>query len=426
MSSLQLFLSLDTPPEHLSKNAILALDGTHATIHLRADLQNRTIQKAARMLSNLGFVDISLQGDWELEQQWCFYNASINPRNNVSIQWCDNDDTLHLERLKDSFTFAKRVVNDTPENVSPEYLADSASRYIRSLAEADITVNKIIGTDLQHAGWHGIYQVGRGSSRPPVMLEIDYNPSGSDDTPVTTALVGKGITFDSGGYSIKSNQGMLNMKADMAGAATVTAALGLAISNGLSSRVKLYLCCAENLISGHAYKLGDIITYKNGTTVEIHNTDAEGRLVLADGLLAATEAGAATIIDAATLTGAALVALGTQYNAVFSMDDALSSRAIDSATKVNEPAWRLPLAPWHRNQCPSSYADTANSSSVKGGGYGGASNAAGFLSRFVANDGQGWLHFDLAAAFSDGSHQHGPAGATGQGIRTIAQLLLDA
>ncbi len=223
---------------------------------------------------------------------------------------------------------------------------------------------------------------------------------------MSVALVGKGITFDSGGYSIKASEGMLGMKADMGGAATVTAALGLAIQNGLDKRVKLYLCCAENLISGRAYKLGDILTYKNGTTVEVVNTDAEGRLVLADGLQAACASGATRVIDAATLTGAAVMAVGRNYNAIFSPSQPLLALTQQKAALVAENVWPLPLEPWHKEMCPSAYADTANSRPVKGGGAGGASNAAGFLWRFV-NEGVDWLHIDLAAAFEDNASASG-------------------
>jgi PepB aminopeptidase len=235
--------------------------------------------------------------------------------------------------------------------------------------------------------------------------------------------VGKGITFDSGGYSIKPSEGMLTMKCDMGGAATVTAGLAIAIQRGIDKRIKLFLCCAENLISGHAYKLGDILTYKNGTTVEIVNTDAEGRLVLADGLMAAGETGAPLIIDAATLTGAALVAVGQEYNALFGLDKALVSEVQQFAEEEFEAAWPLPLEKWHQNNCPSPYADTANSRAQKGGGYGGASNAAGFLSRFVPNEGQGWVHIDLAASFQNSAGSLWAAGATTLGMRTVARTL---
>ena len=153
------------------------------------------------------------------------------------------------------------------------------------------------------------------------------------------------------------------------------------------------------------------------------NTDAEGRLVLADGLLKASEYQPKRIIDAATLTGAAHVAVGNHYNAIFSRDKALRELAMDVAEQVNEPAWPLPLEAFHQHNCPSPYADTANSRPQKGGGAGGASNAAGFLSRFVPDEGKGWLHVDLAAAFNSSATDTQPAGATAQGIRMLASLL---
>jgi PepB aminopeptidase len=157
--------------------------------------------------------------------------------------------------------------------------------------------------------------------------------------------------------------------------------------------------------------------------MEVANTDAEGRIVLADGLLAAAETGAETIIDAATLTGAALMATGADYTALFALDQNMIEKAKMAAEEVHEPVWQLPLEVWHQDKCPSAFALTANSRPQKGGGAGGASNAAGFLSRFVSNDGQGWLHMDLAAAYNSSGNGLYAAGATGQGIATIAALL---
>ncbi len=304
-------------------------------------------------------------------------------------------------------------------------LCQSAVKLLTELAPGKIHYEIVSGESLRDGGYTGIWQVGRGSSRPPALLKLDFNPSGKTDEPTAAALVGKGITFDSGGYSIKESLGMLTMKCDMGGAATVTAGLALAISRGLNKRVQLFLCCAENLISGHAYKLGDILTYRNGVTVEIVNTDAEGRLVLADGLLEAGTTGAPFILDAATLTGAAVTAVGSDYNAVFSLDEVLRNRYLGFAAAENEPHWPLPLEPFHQGACPSPYADTANSKAVKGGGAGGASNAAGFLSRFVPNDGEGWVHVDLAGSFAGTDSGLWAAGATGLGIRTIARALLE-
>lgn len=424
---LHVSIAADKAEQKWGNNTLLSPTSQGYQIHLAGSDPLRSMQRAARSLNNLGIVQLQLSGSgWSKDLQWAFYQGFCTAKNHDGVAF-NNDlgDAEQLVQLAQCFSFAKKMINDTPEMLSPVALAEQAEAFIRAIApEGSVSAALITGADLVDAGWHGIYQVGRGSTRPPALLVLDFNPGAKQDAPVAAALVGKGITFDSGGYSIKPTEGMAAMKCDMGGAATVTAALALAILQGLNQRVKLILCCAENLISGHAYKLGDIITYKNGTTVEIVNTDAEGRLVLADGLMCATESKAPLIIDAATLTGAAMVAVGGEYNALFSLDKPLAARALQHATHEQEATWQLPLEKWHQQQCPSPYADTANSRPVKGGGAGGASNAAGFLSRFVAEDGKGWLHFDLAAAFNNSANSHWAAGATGHGIRTIAATLL--
>lgn len=422
MTTLDIFLSSQEAPAHWGKHANLSFNAAGATIHLCTAASSDIIQKAARKLDGL-CQSVSLKGDWTLEQQWAFAMGFDNAQKNAPGQWCDNADKSSLVALFSAYQFARDLVNGSPEDIYPQSLCNKVQTWMESLAGDQITARHWVGEQLKDAGWVGIYHVSRGSTRPGVLLELDYNPTGNDKAPVAAALVGKGITYDSGGYSIKPNESQSFMKCDMAGAATVAGALGLAIQQGLNKRVKLYLCCAENLISGHAYKLGDILTYKNGVTAEILNTDAEGRLVLADGLLAASESGASVIIDAATLTGAAIAALGKDYNALFSMDNELQRQALELANQCNEPAWPLPLEPFHRDKCPSPYADTANSRAQKGGGEGGASNAAGFLSRFVREDGKGWLHFDIASAFHNTSTSKRAAGGTAIGFRTIAAIL---
>ncbi|EMV9345930.1 aminopeptidase PepB, partial [Vibrio alginolyticus] len=249
----------------------------------------------------------------------------------------------------------------------------------------------------------------------------DYNPTGDENAPVFACLVGKGITFDSGGYSLKPSTFMSAMKADMGGSGTITGGLGLAILRGLNKRVKLILCCAENMVSGRALKLGDIITYKNGKTVEIMNTDAEGRLVLADGLIYASEQKPELIIDCATLTGAAKNALGNDYHALMSFDDELSHQALTAASQEKEGLWPLPLADFHREMLPSNFADLSNISS---GDYSpGASTAAAFLSYFVEDYKKGWLHFDCAGTYRKAASDKWAAGATGMGVRTLARFL---
>lgn len=426
MSRLSVSITTQAPADYYSVGTVLTVNGQTALIHLLEPLDNLSvIKKAARSLDALGILQVELIGNWQIEQQWAFAQSFTTTKKQHHIKWCADDNANELSHRYQAMVFTRNITNATPEDLSPEILANTCEDWLISISDKNISSKRWVGEALKEQGWMGIYHVGRGSTRPPVLIEIDYNPSGDINAPISACLVGKGITFDSGGYSIKSSEGMLSMKCDMGGAATVTGALGLAILRGLDKRVKLFLCCAENLISGHAYKLGDVITYKNGTTVEVVNTDAEGRLVLADGLMAATETGAKMIIDAATLTGAAMVALGEEYNAFFALDKALQQRVLSYSEQEFEPSWCLPLEKWHQNKCPSAFADTANSKAQKGGGGGGASNAAGFLSRFVKEDGKGWLHIDLAAAYNASGTVYMPIGATAQGIRTIARALLE-
>jgi PepB aminopeptidase len=424
MSQLAVQLTDQPAAAHWGQSALVSFQHDKATIHLSQDEDSyRTIRKAGRKLDSLGIEYLKITGNWDIEQQWALALSFTTVRKQQRIEWLNDDNRRELVHRYQALLFTRNQVNATPEDMSPERLALGSVEWLQSLSAKNISYQMWTGEELVKQGWMGLYHVGRGSKRAPVLLEVDYNPTGDPHAPISAALVGKGITFDSGGYSIKSSEGMLDMKCDMGGAATVTGGLGLAILRGLNKRIKLFLCCAENLISDHAYKLGDIITYKNGTTVEVVNTDAEGRLVLADGLMAASETGAGLIIDAATLTGAAHVAMGSDYNALLGLDQNLQQRMLAYAEQEQELAWSLPLEKWHREKCPSNFADTANSRAQKGGGAGGASNAAGFLSRFVADDGKGWVHMDLAAAYNANGNACEPAGATAQGIRTIARAL---
>ncbi|MFT5758081.1 MAG: PepB aminopeptidase [Alteromonadaceae bacterium] len=385
----------------------------------------RKIQKSARSIENLGAKQVRLVGElWTEEAQWVFALGFTCVGKLRNVEFTGNAQIVNtLNNKLAVYAWSRDLTNQTPAELYPMKLAEITAEYISALAPAHVSSTIIADEDLLKEGWVGIYNVGKGSINKPCLLEVDYNPTGDKNAPVTACLVGKGITFDSGGYSIKSNAGMFDMKCDMGGAAVVAGALALAIKTGLDKRIKLFLCCAENMINNDAYKLGDILTYKNGVTVEVANTDAEGRLVLADGLMAASATGSPLIIDAATLTGAAVMATGGNYSALFSLDDELSAQVKQCAVQVNEPLYQLPLESWHRDNCPSAFADTANSTTTKGGGAGGASNAAGFLSRFVENDGKGWLHFDLAAAYNGNENSLWATGATGLSIATIAELI---
>lgn len=423
----RLTVTLSTSPanEAWGEKNTLTSNGQGFTIHITSDSVKDNlvvIQKGARKIQSNGVEHVSFDGQWDKEQQWAFYLGFVTAKHTQTVQWSD-EHASELMKMQMAFDWTRKMTNLPPQDVYPLSLANQTVEFISQLAPEHVTSEVVVGDDLLKQGWIGTHSVGRASAHPPVLLTLDYNPTGDDNAPVNYALIGKGITFDSGGYSIKASEGMVSMKCDMGGAATVAGALALAISQGLDKRVKLILCCAENLIAGNAYKLGDVLTYKNGTTVEIVNTDAEGRVVLADGLLHAQELGAEKIIDAATLTGAAMAALGSDYNALFALDQDMSLKAQQAAKEVNEGAWPLPLEKFHQNHCPSAYADTANSRPQKGGGTGGASNAAGFLSRFVENDGKNWLHMDLAGAFLNSPTDKYAAGATAMGVRTIAKLI---
>ncbi|WP_404400264.1 aminopeptidase PepB [Idiomarina seosinensis] len=429
-SALPIYLTKTVPVDYISNNAVVCFKDNAAHIILQDSEQDnlRRIQKAGRQLDNQAIGAVKMAGDgWDKERQWALSLGFTSTLSTNEVQWHDDDSDSaeQLKNLSEVYRFTRELVNLSAEEIYPLSLAERVAEHLSALAPEQVSYEIIKGEQLKQAGWMGIYTVGRASQHEPAMLVLDYNPTGDEKASVSSALIGKGITYDSGGYSIKASEGMLSMKCDMGGAATVSGALSLAIRNKLNKRVKLFLCCAENMIDGSAYKLGDIITYKNGTTVEVVNTDAEGRLVLADGLQAAGEAGAQQIIDAATLTGAAQMAVGNEYNALFSVDDDAAAKALKAAEQENELLWRLPLAPWHSENCPSAFADTANSRPQKGGGAGGASNAAGFLLKFAPNNGQGWLHFDLAGAYQKSATALWPVGATAMGVRTIAATLSD-
>ena len=424
-------LSYQASAKHWGSESLLSYSENGATIHLSSkedSLNERLkVQKAARQLAGSKIPTIKLVGNWDLEAQWHFWLGIFSPKQMPSIEFSElsEQDKKTLNNRITSLSWTKNIINNTPEEVSPMQLATQAGEFLTQIDPDHVSYNIISGEALNDAGLVGIYNVGRGSVREPALLEIDYIPKGTENDVPSAALVGKGITFDSGGYSMKSSVGMLHMKCDMGGAATIIGSVALAISNGLTKRIKVYLCCAENLVSGHAYKLADILKYKNGVTVEVVNTDAEGRIVLADGLILADESKAPVIIDAATLTGAACVAVGDHYNAIFSMDDKLATQFEDISKQEHDPVWRLPLEPFHQDNCPSEFAVTANSKPTPGGGVGGASNAAGFLSRFVDYENKQWIHIDLAACYRDSGNSIFSAGATGRGVRNIARLLCE-
>ncbi|WP_428774646.1 aminopeptidase PepB [Vibrio sp.] len=424
-TQMSVFLTHEPSAPQWGENALLSFNDQGATIHLNTTHPLGSIQRAARKLDTQGVRSVMLAGDnWDLESVWAFHQSYRDAKKRNQMAWNDLADTEQSELLAriQVTEFTRDIINKSAEEVAPRQLATMAAEFIKSVApEGTVTAKIVKDKDLLTEGWEGIYAVGRGSERTSAMLQLDFNPTGDENAPVFACLVGKGITFDSGGYSLKPSNFMTAMKADMGGAGTITGGLGLAILRGLNKRVKLILCCAENMVSGRALKLGDIITYKNGTTVEIMNTDAEGRLVLADGLIYASEQNPELIIDCATLTGAAKNALGNDYHALMSFDEQLSHSALTAAAEEKEGLWPLPLADFHRDMLPSNFADLSNISS---GDYSpGASTAAAFLSYFVNDYKKGWLHFDCAATYRKAATDKWAAGATGIGVRTLARII---
>ena len=390
------------------------------------------LQNAAKKISGLINNTPELSGDnWNFERVWAFIKGYDSAKNiNLPDFSQINLKTKEKENLNNLFNitkWCKNLINAPAQEIYPESLCNKISEYLAELSPNNITSETITAEKLLEHNYNGIYTVGKAGEHCPAINILDYNPNNNNNNnnKADIVLVGKGITFDSGGYSIKNNAGMLYMRKDMSGAATLAAALGLAIKNGLKKRVILITCAAENMIGPNAFKLGDIIKYKNNLKVEITNTDAEGRLVLADGLIKAQEYNPKLIIDAATLTGAAHVALGSDRSALFSYNSDLADLAIKNAEKNNEKLWRLPLDQWHAKTLNSNFADIKNSETA-GGGKAGASIAAGFLSYFLGDYKNKWLHFDLSSAWAyPGSVFYNP-GATAEMVRTISGILLSA
>ncbi|MEX9869752.1 aminopeptidase PepB [Providencia huaxiensis] len=407
------------------EGALLSSSDKGMTIHLKHAGKLCAVQSAGRKLDGQGIRNVALAGEgWDLEKSWAFWQGFRAPKGARTIEWpvLPEADRKELENRIRTIDWVRDVINAPAEELGPEQLAQRAIDLLCTVGAQDISYRIIKGDDLLEQGYTGIHTVGRGSSRPPVFLALDYNPGANPNAPVFAALVGKGITFDSGGYSIKPSASMNSMKADMGGAATLAGSLALAISRGLQKRVKMFLCIADNMVSGNAFKLGDIIRYRNGKSVEIMNTDAEGRLVLADGLIDASKEKPTLIIDAATLTGAAKMAVGNDYHSVLSFDDKLVADLMSASDTEFELFWRLPLAEFHRQQLPSGFADLNNIAAPSHTA--GASTAAAFLSHFVENYRQNWVHIDCSATYRKSAVSLWAEGATGTGVRTLANLLI--
>nr|WP_256939894.1 leucyl aminopeptidase [Arthrobacter sp. BF1] len=314
----------------------------------------------------------------------------------------------------------RTLVNEPPSVLYPATFAEAAKDLAKGLP---VKVTVFDEKKLLKDGWGGIMGVGQGSSRPPRMVKVEYK---SERSVADLALVGKGITFDSGGISIKPGAGMVTMKCDMAGAAAVLNTVLAVAALGLPVNVTGWLCIAENMPSGTAIRPSDVLTMFGGKTVEVLNTDAEGRLVMADGLVAASAEFPDVIIDVATLTGAQVVALGHRTAGVMG-DEGVSAALKAAADRAGELVWPMPLPEELRPSLDSPVADMANI----GERMGGMMTAAVFLQEFIGKGKDGetipWAHLDIAGpAFNEGApYGYTPKQGTGMAVRTLVSYVED-
>jgi leucyl aminopeptidase len=308
---------------------------------------------------------------------------------------------------------AREWVNIPANLLYPESFAAEVRQLVRSTR---VGIDVLDDAALTRGGYGGLLAVGGGSSRPPRLVRLTYRPRGAN---FHLVLVGKGITFDSGGLNLKPAEGMYTMKCDMAGAAAVLAATWAIAQLGLKIDVTTYGALAENLPSATAYRPSDVLTMYGGKTVENGNSDAEGRLVMADALARSAEDNPDLVIDVATLTGACVVALGERTTGVMSNDEETADRVLDAAEVAGEDFWQLPIPKEIRGKLDSKVADLR---SVSGDRWGGALVAAAFLREFVPEN-TPWAHLDIAGpSFGDKEYGYVSPGGTGVGVRTLVTL----
>ena len=318
--------------------------------------------------------------------------------------------------IGESQNFVRQLVNEPSNRMTPTILADHAKKMSQEVG----LKCEVFGADkIKEMKMGAFWGVAQGSDEPPALIVMRYEPAGAPEKPVL-GLVGKGITFDTGGISIKPADGMEKMKYDMAGGATMIGVMrAIAL---LKPKVKVIgiVCATENMPSGKAQKPGDIQTAMSGKTIEIINTDAEGRLVLADGLTYARQLGCTHLIDAATLTGAVVVALGYANAGIFANDDAFYDRFKSAVDKAGEKMWRLPIGDEYLDAMRSSIADLQNT----GGRWGGASTAAAFLKEFAEDT--PWIHLDIAGtAWMEDQKPWIAKGPSGIAVRSLIEFARD-
>ncbi|MBZ9682993.1 MULTISPECIES: leucyl aminopeptidase family protein [unclassified Mesorhizobium] len=320
-------------------------------------------------------------------------------------------DAQRVRRVVDGVFLTRDLVNTPTNDMGPDDL-EKAVRILAGAHKAEVSVIK--GDDLLAQNFPMIHAVGRASSDAPRLIDMTWGRQGA---PKVT-LVGKGVCFDTGGLDIKPSSGMLLMKKDMGGAANVLGLASMIMAAGLNVRLRVLIPAVENSIASNAFRPGDVLASRKGITVEIGNTDAEGRLVLGDALALADDEEPQLLIDMATLTGAARVALGPDLPPFYTDNEALASELAAASLAVEDPLWRMPLWRPYDAKLSSKIADINN---VTSDGFAGSITAALFLKRFVEKTAS-WAHFDIFA-WNPADRPHGPAGGEAQGIRALERII---
>ena len=317
-----------------------------------------------------------------------------------------------VAKISNSVIWARDAINTPPNGKAPKEFAKNIATFLKAtnlkieiLDEATIKRKKMVG----------VIAVGQGSYNKPAFVRVSYKSPGAKKT---VALVGKGVIFDSGGLSIKVGDGMATMKCDMSGAAAVVGAMKSISQIKPKVNVEAYIPLVENMPGGGAFRVSDILEYRNGVSVEIGNTDAEGRLILADGLIWASETKPDVIIDLATLTGAIVIALGEKIAAAMSNNDNMRTKVLEASERAGERFWPMPLPEDYRKDIDTPVADVINT----GKRYGSSLTAGLFLREFVGD--VPWVHLDIAGpAFLDSTDGENIAGGTGFAVRTLVEFV---
>ena len=341
-------------------------------------------------------------GTWRFER-YRSKKAKAGPK----IVWPQGADKVRASAIVESMCLARDLITTPSSDMGPAELA-AAVQALGKTHKAKVSV--IVGDDLLKKNYPMVHAVGRASSRAPRLIDLTW---GNPRDPKVT-LVGKGVCFDTGGLDLKPAAGMLNMKKDMAGAATMLAVAGMIMGTKLPVRLRLLIPAVENSVSGNAFRPLDVVPTRKGISVEIGNTDAEGRLILCDALFEGASEKPTMMVNCATLTGAARVAVGSELAALFCNNDELAQQLIASGVAVADPMWRLPLYKGYRALLDSKVADINN---VSAGGFGGAITAALYLQEFVPDE-VPWAHFDMMA-WNSTSRPGRPEGGEAQAARAI-------